>query len=314
MIVTEIYINKEETNTYPLHEAVGSGYSSLRLFADKPIQYAIETYNKALEENPEENLDINALVIEEETGLEFLEECDLIVNVNDEVLVPFKGYFIYDNSILFKDKLEVGSIIKITDKVKKTKIITKNSYNRNALLHNFTSDQKLKFNNEYTFSLNIDNKAFETNFESQYDPYYSNINLIRANMGSCIAKVKDSQIAKLIFLQSKDVFLNITNNDKLDDLTDIEKNKYLQNIVRLKTDIELCWLLYYAASGKYGTIDKQIGTIEIEKNIKLPYIETMLKRFQGDLDELQNQLNGTPVVYMTKAGNTTYPVSERGVF
>ena len=323
MKITEVYINKEEISEYQLHESLGVGYQKLIDIAEESINNALETYNKALEElnkdnkntkaNDKNKLDINTFIIDEETGLkvEIDDKNDVfVININEKDCIPFKDYFVYDGKILFRNPLEIGSIIKITEDVDKTKIVTKNSYNRNALFHIFSSDQKFKYNNNYIFAVNINEEEFKIDFETQYDPYYSSVKAIRRDMGSCINGVTDNQIAGLIFQHSKEAFITATNNDKLDDLTDIEKEQYIQNIVRYNTDIDLCWLLYYAVSGKYGTISKQIGTIEIEKTTKLPYIETMLKRFQDKLKELEDQLNdGTDTVYsFVKAGDTDYTV------
>ena len=320
MKVTEVYINKEEITEYPLHEAIGDGYSVLIQIAKESIDNAIETYNNLLldETVDTKELNINDLVVEEETGLEIPQDEEIIfsINIDGKEYEPFKDYYIYDNFIIFAEPLEVGSMIKITDEVNVTKIITKNSYNRNALFHVYSSEQKFKYNNKYTFTLNVNEEEHTISFGTQYDPFYCSMSKIRSDMGSMISGVTDNQIAKLIYEHSKEVFITMTNNSKTEDLTDIEKKQYIQNIVRYKTDIDLCWLLYYAVSGKYGTITKQIGTIEIEKATKLPYIETMLKRFQGELQELENQLNdGTnTVVSFVKAGDTSYTVPDRGVF
>ena len=320
MKVTEVYINKEEITEYPLHEAIGNGYSVLIQIAKESIDNAIETYNNLLldETVDTKELNINDLVVEEETGLEIPQDEEIIfsINIDGKEYEPFKDYYIYDNFIIFAEPLEVGSMIKITDEVNVTKIITKNSYNKNALFNVYSSEQKFKYNNKYTFTLNVNEEEHTISFGTQYDPFYCSISKIRSDMGSMINGVTDNQIAKLIYEHSKEVFITMTNNSKTEDLTDIEKKQYIQNIVRYKTDIDLCWLLYYAVSGKYGTITKQIGTIEIEKTTKLPYIETMLKRFQGELQELENQLNdGTnTVVSFVKAGDTSYTVPDRGVF
>lgn len=323
MKVTEIYISKENIPDYTLHESLGTGYSKLIEIAADSISRAIETYNSTIDNLTEknetekiENLNINDFISAEEMGLKAAEDLEFNVNINEEDLIPFEDYYVYDNKIIFNEPVEIGSIIQIADNVNKTKIITKNSYNKNALLHVFSAEQKLKYNNSYSFKLNINEEEFETYFESQFDPYYSSVKKIREDLGSMINGVKDGQIAKLIFEHSKEVFYVLTNNGSEDDLTDIKKLMYPQNIVRYKTDIDLCWLLYYAVSGKYGTISKKIENIEIEKQTKLPYIETMLKRFQDALKELEDQLNnGTgTILSFTKGGDTKYTVSDRGVF
>ena len=320
MKVTEVYVNKEDITEYSLHEALGNGYSILIQIAEDSINNAVETYNNLLldETIDTKDLNINDLVIEEETGLEIPQDEEIVfsININGKECEPFKDYYIYENTIIFSKPLKIGSMIKITDEVNAAKINTKNSYNKNALFHTYSSEQKFKYNNKYTFTLTVNEEEHTISFGTQYDPFYCSMSKIRSDMGSMISGVTDNQIAKLIYEHSKEVFVTMTNNSKLEDLTDIEKKQYIQNIVRYKTDIDLCWLLYYAVSGKYGTITKQIGTIEIEKTTKLPYIETMLKRFQGELQELENQLNdGTnTVVSFVKAGDTSYTVPDRGVF
>ena len=84
MKVTEVYINKEDITEYPLHEALGDGYSILIQIAEDSINNAVETYNNLLldETIDTKDLNINDLVIEEETGLEIPQDEEIVFSIN----------------------------------------------------------------------------------------------------------------------------------------------------------------------------------------------------------------------------------------
>lgn len=232
------------------------------------------------------------------------------VYVNDYELTNGNEYKNQNNVLTFTNPLEIGDKIQIEYSISDTvKIVTKNAYDKNSLYKIFSSNAKLKFNHTYNFSLNIEKETFSSKFYSKHDPFYTTIKKIRMDTGDLLDHATDYQIAQLIYLHSKDV------QDTLGDSSS-EIPVYATNVVRYQTDIDLCWQIYLSISGKYGVFKKKIGTIEVDQEVKLPYIETMIKRFKELLKPNEELLNGdnTTTASFVRAGNTTYTVTNRGVF
>lgn len=232
------------------------------------------------------------------------------VSVNDYELTNGNEYKNENNVLTFTNPLEIGDKIQINYSISDTvKIVTRNAYDKNSLYKIFSSNSKLKFNHAYNFSLNINGEAFNSKFYSKHDPFYTTIKKIRMDTGDLLDHATDYQISQLIYLHSKEA--QDTLGDSISDIP-----VYATNVVRYQTDIDLCWQIYLSISGKYGVFKKKIGTIEVDQEVKLPMIDTMIKRFKELLKPNEELLNGDKKTASSfvRAGNTTYTVANRGVF
>jgi hypothetical protein len=193
---------------------------------------------------------------------------------NGTELKNFDDYYI-DASLemLLVKPLKIGDKLEIHDVAVGDKwvVTSKNSYNPNALIKLFSASQKFKYNQEYVFKIGIEEegeqKIFTESFQSQYDPFYSNVKNVRLDTGDLLDGVTDSQISKLIYKWSKEAYTILEDDNRLDE---IKEYRYTQNYVRYKTDIDLCYAIYCSISGKYGTIVKEIGNIKVQREVKLP--------------------------------------------
>lgn len=244
------------------------------------------------------------------------------VIVNNKILIETKDYSIENGELFFLIPLSIGDKIIIKDSISNdVKVITKNSYSNNALFKYYSSNVKFKSNQKYTFTITINKEEHSFAFMSKYDPFYSTIEKIRMDTGDLLNSVSDSQIAKIIHLNSKwaleklQTSVEAGNNEE----TVLEKiPAYTKNYVRYKTNIDFCYSIYLSMSGKIGTVSKTIGDIKIDTSYKIPYLGDMLSRFKELLGPSQELLNNgasaSTAVSFVKAQNTTYPVSTRGVF
>lgn len=296
MRTIEVYIVKENgINSFELKNRKGIGFSNL---------------NRPMPINDDEVVDGDEYEIITPIIPDDDEEHNFVVKLNGKELEYINDYNVINYKIIFNNPLMEGDKIEIYDSIlNSVKVVTKNSYNRNALFKIFSSNINFKFNHTYEFVLPVQGKLFSTEFETEHDPFYTTVKKIRLDTGDLLNKVSDNQIAALIYQYSKEV------QDVLGDDAD-SIPVYASNVVRYKTDIDLCWAIYLSISGKYGVKSKKVGTIEIEKNTKVPYIETMVKRFKELLapnEELLNSDQDT-VLSFVKAKSTEYTVPNRGVF
>lgn len=296
MRTIEVYIVKEDgINSFELKNRKGIGFSNL---------------NRPMPINDDEVVDGDEYEIITPIIPDDDEEHNFVVKLNGKELEYINDYNVINYKIIFNNPLMEGDKIEIYDSIlNSVKVVTKNSYNRNALFKIFSSNINFKFNHTYEFVLPVQGKLFSTEFETEHDPFYTTVKKIRLDTGDLLNKVSDNQIAALIYQYSKEV------QDVLGDDAD-SIPVYASNVVRYKTDIDLCWAIYLSISGKYGVKSKKVGTIEIEKNIKVPYIETMVKRFKELLAPNEELLNGDQdtVLSFVKAKSTEYTVPNRGVF
>ena len=312
MRTIEVYIvKKDDIQSYEVKNTKGIGWCKL----EKPIPISEEN-NKTISAEIEKDYteeDVNNI---ENTEIEEVEDPaeknpkeEFIVKLNGEELKNMQDYYTTDSKIIFNNPLSKGDKIEIYDSIlNSVKVVTKNSYNKNALFTVFDSYMHFKYNHTYQFSLPIKDQIFSTEFSTKYDPFYTTIKKIRMDTGDLLNLVPDGQIAALIYQYSKEV------QETLGDDTD-EIPVYASNVVRYKTDIDLCWAIYLSISGKYGVKNKKIGSIEIEKNTKVPYIDTMVKRFRELLAENEELLNKEDTILsFVKAKSTEYTVPNRGVF
>jgi hypothetical protein len=88
----------------------------------------------------------------------------------------------------------------------------------------------------------------------------------------------------------------------------------LKDWVRYKTCVDLIYAIYLEISGNAGRQMKIIGPMQVDKEIKIPYINDMLKKFQKALDDADVKLREAQrVLAFVKAGTSyTFPQSGRG--
>lgn len=332
MINVEIYIVKKNNyNNYKIKNTMGIGYQSL-LKVDEfdklsgpvvvgkkdPAGYYHQEKLGSIGDTPFSIITDSDIKCARYLCGQIIDtvETPFRIIVNGIRLENFVDYHISDEAvILFKSPLEPGDKIEIHDVTENSyRIVSKNSYSKNAIFKLFSSSQKFKYNQEYNFNISIQNKLFSNTFLAQYDPFYSSIKHIRLDTGDLLVNATDEQISRMIYKYSKEAYKILNNDNRLDDLVDY---KYVQNYVRYKTDIDLCYAIYCSISGKYGVITKEVGDIKISREIKIPTISSMIERFTELLrpnEDLLNGENSALVASFVKGKATTYTVDSRGVF
>lgn len=253
-------------------------------------------------------------IVKEEDFTEFTPNIlmdGVTVKVNDTDLDITKDEFsIEDYKIIFNNPLTIGDKVTVTNSIlNNTKVVTKSSYDKNALIRMFSSDMKFKYNHEYDFNLVTEDKTYDYKFTTKYDPLLSNVKTIRADTGGLLDSTSDEMIALFIYKNSKDAMEML--GDGVDEIP-----TYAKHYVRYLTDLDLCQAFYTNISGMYGEKKKSIGDIEITTAVKLPYIKDMMLRFKELLKPLEDLMAGDAscVASFVKGNKTTYPVPDRGVF
>lgn len=247
----------------------------------------------------------------------------------DYVTLPDNG------KIIFNRKISEGDIISIisNNEVENIQVI---SFGRrdttNALYKKYTSVQKLNFNNRYKIHIKINDKDIDWQFTTKLTPMFCTVKKIQEDIGEFIQGFTEEYIISVIHNNSWEIINRI--NEALEDddasenmtIEDIivpntETNEYIspnRNVskwVKIKTEIDLIYARYYGISYNYGSVTKTIGDITIQKSTKLPYIDELLKRLNGELENVEEVIfGGINFIGSAVKGSVNYQYSERGTF
>ena len=196
----------------------------------------------------------------------------------------------------------------------------------NAIFKKYSEENLLKKNNKYIFNVKIDNEDITSVFYSKTSPLLISVRNIRSEIGEFISDYTDQQIIDVIYNNSVDLIakLNViaeSENEK--DITvtyevDEDGNYTFSNpraikaYMIAKTCIDLIYSKYFGISARYGSIKKSIGDIDVEKSVKLPYIDNLLAKYKKMLEDALKVIDGYNVaVTAVRAGDNTYESWER---
>lgn len=232
-----------------------------------------------------------------------------------------------ESEIIFYESLPANGIIDVlstSDDIDKVVSFGSKDTN-NTLYKRYESDNTLKYNNKYKIHLVIDNQVYEYSFSSALTPMYSSSKKIFEDVGEFIDGFTEEYINSIIHRNSVEIVekVNAKIEDNADNIAientitadtdgyyDPQLNKLLNKWVRLKTDIDLVYARYYGIAANYGSQEKSIGDIRIAKDVKLPYIDELLKRLKKDLDDIEQKLFGTVIASTAVRAGNKYPYSE----
>lgn len=232
-----------------------------------------------------------------------------------------------ESEIIFYETLPANGIIDVlstSDDIDKVVSFGSKDTN-NTLYKRYESDNTLKYNNKYKIHLVIDNQVYEYSFSSALTPMYSSSKKIFEDVGEFIDGFTEEYINSIIHRNSVEIVekVNAKIEDNADNIAientitadtdgyyDPQLNKLLNKWVRLKTDIDLVYARYYGIAANYGSQEKSIGDIRIAKDVKLPYIDELLKRLKKDLDDVEQKLFGTVIASTAVRAGNKYPYSE----
>lgn len=234
--------------------------------------------------------------------------------------------------IVFKAPIEEGSIVSIRNNITSSVDMEVVSYgNRdkpNALFKKYSSNLNYRYNNKYQVHVAIDDTNFEWKFLTKFNPMFSTVKKVLEDCGEFLQGFTEEYISSMIHRNS------ITVIDLINELANAEEpitnvtvtksedgsyttdSKAVNNWVRIKTEMDLIYARYYGISYNYGSMQKDIGDISIQKDVKLPYIDELLKRLKKEFEVVDEAIRKDGYAFVGSAvkGRITYEYSERGSF
>ena len=250
----------------------------------------------------------------------------LFVYVNGLLTETENDYIEIDSkTIEFTDELQTGDRITIT-----SSFISENSgasfavvgKGNNALFKYYDDKTHLINNQTYSLDIDIGGKSFSYSFTSKYSPMFSSEKIIRIDLQEVLEDVSSDTINFTIW-QNSQLALELTDSSgdyqyytNADDIDTSDIPYYAKQWVRYKTELDLLDTIYINIASKLGSEKKKLGNMEVEKQHTLPYISDLKKGLTSRITPFERLLTGRNVIAAsaTKAGNTTYPLSDRRSF
>ena len=225
--------------------------------------------------------------------------------------------------IIFNMPLEEGDKVAIRTNVSTPRInleiVSAGHADRpNALYKKYGTVKRLKSNNKYEVNICLDKEIHRWNFISKLNPLFCSSKKIWEDIGEFIEGFTEEYINSMLYRSSVEVIELIDElknaEDSVENVTysvnedGIYETTYrtVKNWVRLKTEIDLILARYYGKSQRYGSIKKEIGDISIENNVKLPYIDQLLKRIERDFTLADDAIKGANHIASAVKGSTKF--------
>lgn len=230
----------------------------------------------------------------------------------DYVTLPDTGRIAFNTPLTEGDSVSVVSVAQ--DSRLSLEVISRNSKSkREALFKKYGDERKLAYNNVYEVNIVINGEPVNWKFESKRSPFFASVKEIFMDIGEFIEGYTEKQVSDFIYSNSMQVCelidslaANDINNVSYTVIEDLYEtnDRAVKNWVKYKTETDLIYARYYGISNRYGSIKKEIGDIKVEKSVKLPYIDNLLKRILDWYDEADQEIRGVnSVVSFIKAGN-----------
>lgn len=225
--------------------------------------------------------------------------------------------------IIFQNPLEVGDTVSVVSNVTSQRlnleVISPGRADKpSALYKKYGTVNRLKLNNKYEVCICVGKEVFRWNFVTKLSPFFSSVKKILEDIGEFIEGDTEEYITSMLYRNSVEVIALIdelaNQEDPVENVTyevDSDGNytgshSAIKDWVRYKTEIELIYARYYGISLRYGSIKKSLGDIDIERSVKLPYIDQLLARIKDLWEDADNKIRGINVVAYGVKGITNY--------
>lgn len=256
------------------------------------------------------------------------EDESLSVFVDGEALSSDE-YTSEDTSIVFNEPKQSGQQISISGTISRPNnaiVVSPGKANLpGAIFPKYSQENLLMPNNIYHLEIMIDDEVYSTDYTTKRNPMFSTVKKVKEQIGEFIDGFSDQYIESMIYengvavmelidelAAQEDPIENVTYEQ--DPETGIYTTNYraVKNWVLYSTCIDLIYARYFGISRNYGSIKKTVGDIDIEKSVKLPYIDNLLSKFKRLLEEADKIIRGFDIaVAFVKAKQYTYEDWER---
>lgn len=223
-------------------------------------------------------------------------------------IVLSSSEYAHQNNIIVIDEKYIGEklIIKFTSD--KKKFI---GYTEKDSVYTYFGNTELKVNSEYNLSFTVDDSQHDYTVKTSLNPLLcstKDVNILISPIVNIMNNELDLEYE--IFEVSLDITENILNSENLsDEYSDSTVKKLAANMVAYN----IVYKYYYSILDEIGSNETTVGTLSEKRSRYAINLDDLLRRFQRNIDSLEEQLIGTrvPSQSFTKAKNSTTGLNTR---
>lgn len=176
-------------------------------------------------------------------------------------------------------------------------------------MEQYSTEPRLKPNQQYSVVFNVKGEETQLTFASEYSPLFSTAKIVRNDFKKLLTIYSDDEINRFIHDNSK-LALEMANPT----FTEDEVPYYAKQYVRYKTELDLMTDVLFTLSTEGGAHEKLLGDMKVMKEVRAPYIESMIKLLQQRLLPWEIQLGGlraSPQSGVRSGAVAEYPLNPR---
>lgn len=215
--------------------------------------------------------------------------------------------------IIFQRPLDAGDTVSVVSNIASKRINLEivspgRSDKPDALYKKYGTAKRLKLNNKYEVSICIGRDIARWNFISKLSPMFCSSRKIWEDIGEFIEGFTEEYINSMLYRSSCEVIELIdelaAQEDPVENVTyevDSDGNytgshSAVKNWVKYQTEINLVMARYYGISFHYGSEHKEVGDINVERNVKLPYLDDLLDNLKDKWQDADDKIRGINIV------------------
>lgn len=174
--------------------------------------------------------------------------------------------------------------------------------------------QRLMYNNRYHLHFNLKGQDFDLEFTSHYDPLYTTVEIIRADLGDIVADMTDDeinfkiyqigQLAQQLAGQAQRYILfgssigNIilqfsgVSRQEMRNAIPFPTPFYVQQYARYKTELEIVYQKIVSLTMQSGLMEKDLGEFRVIRQVVVPKLQEVFGQLKANLEQWDQQLRG----------------------
>ena len=217
------------------------------------------------------------------------------------------------NYIETKSPLNVGDYIIVQTQSPKSIVV--GDYG-DPIYKRYGNSQRLMFNQIYTCTIEDLSQQLSVDFKftSRYDPLYCPTKMVREDVQP-IVDLDDDNINFIIYQNSMKMLVDMQGSGNMNFkmptpylLTNLAMIPYnIQQHIRYESVVDILNAVYLKMSGRQGRTSKKLGNMQIDQEIRLPYLKDYMQRFQDKLKQFPVNLSYRHMIQSGIKGNSADP-------
>lgn len=244
---------------------------------------------------------------------------ELLVFLNGFLIVQDEDYTEVDEyTVRFTDGLSADDVVVIRHQVYfDDKLVSIIGRPKNSLFQTKGTVATLMPNQSYKLKFSYDQQHLSISFDTVLTPLYSNVQLLKNDLGDISEDLQDKRLLLLIY-ENSILAENIASAENKALLASEAKTPYVyKQFVRYRTELDIMTAVYMSLTGRNGSEKRVLGQFNVERRRELGMvnIDVILKDLRAKLQEWERTLRGSstlasPLATAVRGGTSKpYPLT-----